>query len=337
MANLTTSYLGLNLQSPIVISSNPLSEDIDSIRQLEEAGAGAIVLFSLFEEQIEMDELGYSGYYDNHRRELPEALRHVPAMKEYHMGAGGYLAHIYQVKRAVQMPIIASLNGYYSSGWTRYAKLIEAAGADALELNIYYVPTKAHVSGADVEQMYIDLVRNVRQVVRIPVAVKISSEFSSIANFSRKLVGAGADALVLFNRFYQPDIDLDTETIAPTIELSNPSELRLRLRWVALLAGQLDAQLAITGGVHSGGDVAKSLLAGANVAMMASAVLRHGPGYVATVLNELTDWLEEHGYEDSNSVRGKLCQLQTGDTAALERANYLNIMLSHRSWPDADE
>jgi dihydroorotate dehydrogenase (fumarate) len=334
MANLQTNYLGLPLKSPVVVSSNPLSESLDSIRQIEQAGAGAIVLFSLFEEQIEMDELGYSNYYETHRRELPEALRHIPNMEEYRMGAGGYLAHIYQAKRAVRMPIIASLNGYYSSGWTRYAKLIEAAGADALELNIYYVPTRAHVSGADIEQMYVDLVRNVKQVVRIPVAVKISPYFSSIANISRRLVGAGADGLVLFNRFYQPDIDVETETIAPTLELSSPAELRLRLRWVALLAGQINAQLAITGGVHSGTDVIKSLLAGANVAMMASAVLRHGPAYIATVLKDVNTWLDGRGYESTDALRGKLCQLQTGDTAALERANYLSIMLTQREWPE---
>jgi dihydroorotate dehydrogenase (fumarate) len=336
MANLQTNYLGLQLKSPVVIASSPLSESLDSIRQIEQAGAGAIVLFSLFEEQIELDELGYSNYYETHRRELPEALRHIPTMEEYRMGAGGYLAHIYQAKRAVQMPIIASLNGYYSSGWTRYAKLIEAAGADALELNIYYVPTRAHVSGADIEQMYVDLVRNVKQVVRIPVAVKISPYFSSIANISRRLVGAGADGLVLFNRFYQPDIDVETETIAPTLELSSPAELRLRLRWVALLAGQINAQLAITGGVHSGTDVIKSLLAGANVAMMASAVLRHGPAHIATVLKDANTWLDGHGYTSADAVRGKLCQLQTGDTAALERANYLSIMLTQREWPEEE-
>lgn len=337
MANLETTYLGLQLKSPVVISSCPLSESLDSIQQLEQAGAGAIVLFSLFEEQIELDELGYSNYYETHRRELPEALRHIPAMAEYRMGAGGYLAHIYQAKRAVDMPIIASLNGYYSSGWTRYAKLIEAAGADAIELNIYYVPTRAHVSGADIEQMYVDLVRNVKGVVRIPVAVKISPYFSSMAHFSRRLVGAGADALVLFNRFYQPDIDIETETIAPTLELSSPAELRLRLRWVALLAGQINAQLAITGGVHSGADVVKSMLAGANVAMMASAILLHGPAYLTTVLQDLASWMDGRGYESIDSLRGKLCQLQTGDTAALERANYLSIMLQQQSWPDEDQ
>lgn len=337
MANLHTNYLGLHLKSPVIVSSNPLSENLDSIRQIEKAGAGALVLFSLFEEQIEMDELGYSNYYDTHRRELPEALKHIPHMEEYRMGAGGYLAHIYQAKRAVRMPIIASLNGYYSSGWTRYAKLIEAAGADAIELNIYYLATRAQVTGAEIEQMYVDLVRNVKSVVRIPVAVKISPYFSSIAHFTRRLVDAGADGLVLFNRFYQPDIDIDTETIAPTLDLSSPAELRLRLRWVALLAGQINAQLAITGGVHSGADVVKSLLAGANVAMMASAVLRHGPGHIATVLKDLDAWLDARGYEDVDAVRGRLCQLQTGDSAALERANYLNIMLTQRSWPESDD
>lgn len=331
MANLSTTYLGLPLRSPIVISSAPFSEDLDSIRQIEEAGAGALVLFSLFEEQVELDELGYAKYYQERKGELPEALRHIPNMSEYNHGAGGYLAHLYQAKRAVKMPIIASLNGYYGSGWTRYAKLLEAAGADALELNIYYLATKPQISSNEVEQMYTDLVKSVRQTVKIPVAVKISPYFSAMAQTAHKLVAAGANGLVLFNRFYQPDFDIETETIRPSLDLSSPTELRLRLRWAALLAGTVKADLAITGGVHSGTDVVKSLMSGANVAMMASAVLKYGIPHISKVTAELNEWLDAHNYESSDQIRGKLSQKQTGDSAALERANYLNVLLAQRT------
>jgi dihydroorotate dehydrogenase (fumarate) len=331
MADLSTKYLGLNLRSPIVASSGPYSEDISSIQRIEQAGAGALVLFSLFEEQVELDALGYGKYYQQHRGELPEALRHIPNMAEYNHGAGGYLAHLYQAKRAVSIPIIASLNGYYRSGWTRYAKLLEAAGADAIELNIYYMPTKVQTTSAEVEDMYVDLVKEVCGSVHIPVAVKLSPYFSAMAHIADRLVRSGASGLVLFNRFYQPDFDIEEGTIRPSLDLSIPAELRLRLRWVALLAGQTKADLAITGGVHSGTDVVKSLMAGANVAMMASAILKHGIDHVAAVLGELDNWLDSHGHATSNEIRGKLSQVQIGDSAALERANYLNVLLSQRT------
>lgn len=330
MADLTTPYLGLNLRSPIVVSSSPLTYDINSIRRMEEAGAGAVVLYSLFEEQIELAEMGFGGYYADHRDELPEALRHVAAMKEYNQGAGSYLAHLYQVKQATSIPVIGSLNGYYSSGWVRYARLIEAAGADALELNIYYLPTKSQVNAAEVEQMYIDLVRDITQATRIPVAVKLSPYFSAMANISRRLVGAGARGLVLFNRFYQPDFDIENRAIVPSLDLSVPSELRLRLRWVALLAGQIDADLAITGGVHSAEDVVKSLMAGASVAMMASALIRNGIDHLSTVTTDLHAWLDGHAYASAADIRGCLSRVQIGDSAALERANYLNVLRSAR-------
>lgn len=331
MADLTTTYLSLNLSSPLVVSSNPLTFEIDNLRQMENAGASAIVLYSLFEEQITLAELGYSAYYRQHEEELPEALRHVARMPEYNQGAGAYLAHIYQAKHAVKIPIIASLNGYYSSGWTRYAKLIEAAGADALELNIYYLATKSHISGTEVEQMYIDLVRDVRQAVKIPVAVKLSPYFSAIANITRRLVKAGANGLVLFNRFYQPDFDIETRAIVPSLDLSDSTELRLRLRWVALLSGQVEADLAITGGVHTAEDVVKCMMAGAKVAMMASAILKNGIDYLATVRGELDAWLGAHDQPSLQSIRGCLSHIQAGDTAALERANYLNVLRSNRT------
>jgi dihydroorotate dehydrogenase (fumarate) len=290
-----------------------------------------VVLYSLFEEQVELAEMGFSGYYEQHREELPEALRHVARMKEYNQGASGYLAHLYQAKHALSIPVIASLNGYYSSGWTRYARLIEAAGADALELNIYYLATKAHITGAEVEQMYIDLVRDVTQSVRIPVAVKLSPYFSAVANIARRLVGAGAQGLVLFNRFYQPDFDIVNRAVVPSLDLSKPSELRLRLRWVALLSGQLNVDLAITGGVHSAEDVVKSLMAGACVTMMASALIENGIDHLATVGRGLNDWLDQYAYPSVKEVRGLLSHAQIGDSAALERANYLNVLRTARA------
>ena len=337
MADLTTTYLGLTLKSPLVVSSCPPTYDIDNLRRMEAAGAGAIVLYSLFEEQIELSEMGFSGYYATRREELPEALRHVADMKEYNQGAGNYLAHIYQAKRATTIPIIGSLNGYYSSGWVRYARLIEAAGADALELNIYYLPTKAHVTSNEVEQMYIDLVRDVKQSLRIPVAVKLSPYFSALANLSRRLVNAGANGLVLFNRFYQPDFDIENRAIVPSLDLSSSTELRLRLRWVALLAGQMNADLAITGGVHTATDALKAVMAGANVAMMASAIIQNGIEYLATVRAEMDAWLDSHAYERLSDVRGCLSRVQVGDSAALERANYLNVLRTARTSKDNQE
>ncbi|MCL4803844.1 MAG: dihydroorotate dehydrogenase-like protein [Anaerolineae bacterium] len=331
MANLESTYLGLQLKSPLVVSSCPLSYHLDNLRRMEAAGAGAVVLYSLFEEQIELAEMGFSSYYTEHNEELPEALRHVASMKEYNQGAGSYLAHIYQAKQAVSIPIIGSLNGYYNSGWTRYARLIEAAGADALELNIYYLPTKPHITAAEVEQMYIDLVRDVTESVRIPVAVKLSPYFSALANISRRLVGAGASGLVLFNRFYQPDFDIVNRAIIPSLDLSVSSELRLRLRWVALLSDQNDVDLAITGGVHTAEDTIKGIMAGANVVMMASALIQNGIGHLSTIENELNQWLDNNGYKSTKEIRGLLSHAQIGDSAALERANYLNVLRTARS------
>lgn len=331
MANLETTYLGLQLKSPLVVASSPLSTDLESLRQMEKAGAGAVVLYSLFEEQIELAEMGFANYYSQNIEELPEPLRHIANMKEYNQGAGGYLAHLYQAKNSLSIPVIGSLNGYYSSGWTRYARLIEAAGADALELNIYYVPTKSHITGAEVEQMYIDLVRDVTSSVRIPVSVKLSPYFSAIANISRRLVGAGAKGLVLFNRFYQPDFDVVNRAIVPSIDLSTSAELRLRLRWVALLSDQIEADMAITGGVHTAEDAVKGLMAGANVLMLASALIQHGVGHLRQLNDELNAWLDTYAYQSVSEIRGLLSHAQIGDSAALERANYLNVLRTART------
>lgn len=331
MADLQTNYLGLPLKSPLVVSSSPLTYEIENLKLIEEAGAAAVVLYSLFEEQIELSEMGFADYYLRHREEMPEALRHVVDMKEYNQGAGSYLAHIYQTKQTLSIPVIASLNGYYSSGWTRYARLIQAAGADALELNIYYLATKPHISGVEVEQMYIDLVRDVTSSVQIPVAVKLSPYFSAIANVAKRLVVSGAKGLVLFNRFYQPDFDIENLTVVPSLDLSTSSELRLRLRWVALLSGVTGADLAITGGVHTTEDVIKSLMAGGTAAMLASALIENGIKHLTALTNGLNQWLDTHSYTSINDIRGLLSRAQIGDSAALERANYLNVLRTARS------
>jgi dihydroorotate dehydrogenase (fumarate) len=275
--------------------------------------------------------MGFSSYYQNHIEELPEPLRHIAKMKEYNQGASNYLADVYRAKQNLSIPIIASLNGYYSSGWTRYARLIEAAGADAIELNIYYLATKPQTTGGEVEQMYVDLVRDVTQMVRIPVSVKLSPYFSAMANIARRLAGAGARGLVLFNRFYQPDFDVVNRAIIPSLDLSDPSELRLRLRWVALLAGRVDADLAITGGVHNAEGVVKGLMAGACVTMMASALIKNGINHLTTVERELNQWLDQNAYQSVSEIRGLLSHAQAGDSAALERANYLNVLRTARS------
>jgi dihydroorotate dehydrogenase (fumarate) len=249
-------------------------------------------------------------------------------MKEYNQGAGGYLAHIYQAKKAVNIPIIASLNGYYSGGWVQYARLIEAAGADALELNIYHLATKPHITSTEVEQMYLSLVRSVKDKIRIPVAVKISPFFSAMSNMAVQLDQAGADGLVLFNRFYQPDIDPESEQVIPSLELSGARELRLRLRWVGILTQYVKADLAVTGGVHTGVDVLKCVLAGAQVAQVASVLLEQGVAFIETMLMELDSWLDAHGHDALRPLHGRMSQPNVADPAAFERANYMHVLKS---------
>ncbi len=329
MPDLRTKYLGLTLRSPLVVSASPLSEDIDKIREMEESGAGAVVLFSLFEEQIELEEMGHKAYYATHIKALPEELQEIAQMNEFKVGASGYLAHLYQVKKAVSMPVIASLNGYYSGGWVHYARLLEAAGADAIELNTYYLANDRRTDGAEIEKMYLQLVSDVASEVSIPVAVKISPYFTAMSHMAHKLAAAGADALVLFNRFYQPDFDIEEETVVPTLDLSNPEELRLRLRWTALLYGHLDAQLAVSGGVHTYEGVVKSLMAGAQVAMMTSALYKYGIKHIRQTVDDLEKWLQEHEYERVDDIRGRLCVYSGGNEAAFERANYMRVLKSY--------
>jgi dihydroorotate dehydrogenase (fumarate) len=300
MVELRTRYLGLDLPSPLVASASPLTGSLDGLRRLQAAGAGAVVLPSLFEEQLAL--------------EADQAERR------------GYLALVEKAKAALQVPVIASLNGVTPGSWVEHAGLLEEAGADALELNIYYVSSSPRVSGSEVERRYLELVRSVRQAVGIPLAVKLSPHFSSVANLTRQLVQAGADGLVLFNRFYQPDLDLDSMEVVPRLVLSTSEELRLPLRWIAILYREVPASLAASTGVHTAEDAIKVLMAGADVAMMTSALLRHGPEHLRVVEAGLRDWLDEHGMQTVGHLRGMRSQRSVRDPAAWERANYITML-----------
>ncbi len=328
--NLTTTYLGLTLRSPLVPSASPLSEDLDNIKRMEDAGAGAVVLYSLFEEQLarERHELFHHLTYGTNS--FPEALTFFPEAGEFHLGPEGYLDHIRAAKEAVDIPIIASLNGSSTGGWTDYAHRMEQAGADALELNIYYIPTDMALTGAQVEQTYLDILHAVKSTVRIPVAVKLSPYFSNMAFMARRLDETGADGLVLFNRFYQPDIDLDELEVRPRVLLSTPQALRLPLTWIGILYGRVHADLAGTSGVHSADDVIKLLMVGARVTMMCSALLRNGIGYLRVVEHELRAWLEQHEYESVAQLQGSMSQEHSPDPSAFERVQYIRALQSIR-------
>ncbi|MBW7863632.1 MAG: dihydroorotate dehydrogenase-like protein [Candidatus Hydrogenedens sp.] len=327
--DLTTSYLGMTLKNPIVVSPSPISEPMANIRKLEDAGAGAIVLHSLFEEQLTFQSQELNANLQQGEQSFAEALTYFPDLEDYKMGPEGYLGHIRRAKEAVGIPIIASLNGVSAGGWTGYAKEMAEAGADAIELNVYYVPTNPAMSGQAVEDLYVDLVKSVKASVSIPVAVKIGPYFSSVANMAKRLSGAGADALVMFNRFYQPDLDLKNLEVKPDLVLSNPLELRLRLRWVAILFGHIAADMAVTGGVHTGQDVVKCMMAGAKAAMTTSALLKHGIGHLAVIRNGLENWMEENEYESVAQMQGAMSQKNCAEPAAFERANYMKILTNY--------
>jgi dihydroorotate dehydrogenase (fumarate) len=327
--DLSTTYLGRTLACPLVMSAGPLGEDLDAIKQAEDAGVGAVVLPSLFEEQILVDSHDFDHYLSHGTEIHAEAVSYLPDVADYNLGPDGYLEHVRRAKAAVGVPVIGSLNGVSSGGWIEYARLIEEAGADALELNVYFVATDADTDGAAVERTYEELVRAVRASIRIPVAVKLGPFFSSMANLARRLAAAGADGLVLFNRFYQPDLDVERLEVVPNLVLSTPEELRLRLRWIAILRDRVPVDLAVTGGVHSAEDVLKAMMAGAAVAMMTSALLRHGVGHLATVRAELLRWMEEHEYESIRQMQGSMSQRAVAEPAAFERANYLRVLRSY--------
>ncbi|HET6179125.1 MAG TPA: dihydroorotate dehydrogenase-like protein [Candidatus Sulfotelmatobacter sp.] len=326
MIDLSTTYLGLKLRSPLVASASPLSRDIEGICRLEDAGASAVVLYSLFEEQLRQEEADLDYHMAAGTESFAESITYFPQPSEFHTGPEGYLKHISKAKKAVGIPIIASLNGSTLGGWTKFAGQIERAGADAIECNIYFIPTDPKLTAEDVEKTYLDILKAVKSTVTIPVAVKLSPFFSNMANMAHRLDEAGADALVLFNRFYQPDIDLEELAIRPNVLLSTPQALRLPLTWIGILHGRVKAGLAATGGVHGADDVIKLLMVGANVTMLCSSLMRHGINHLRHVERELREWMEAHEYESVAQMQGSMSQIKCPDPGAFERAQYMRAV-----------
>jgi dihydroorotate dehydrogenase (fumarate) len=327
--DLSTAYLGLKLKNPLVASSSPLCQDVANVRRMEDAGAAAVVLHSLFEEQIEMESEDLDRFLMASSNVSAEATTELPEMIGPVMGPDAYLTHIQQCKQAVQIPIIASINGTSKGGWVTYSKQMQQAGADALELNIYNIPVDPELTGGELEQRYVELVQAVKAAVTIPVAVKLGPYFSTMANVAKKLDAAGADALVLFNRFYQPDFDLEALEVTPNLILSNSYELLLRLHWIGVLYGNVKADLALTGGVHSATDVVKAMMAGARVAMMTSALLKRGVSFLDTLQTELLVWLGEHEYDSIKQMQGSMSRNAVPQPKAFERANYMKVLGSY--------
>jgi len=337
--DLSTDYVGLKLKHPLVPSASPLSYSLNKLRALEDAGAAAVVMHSLFEEQIEHESRVLDHYLSYGSESFAEALSYYPEQQRFNLGPQEYLELIRNAKQALGIPVIGSLNAVSPGGWTRYARLIEEAGADALELNIFHLPTDASVSGAEVEKMYLDVVRDVREILSIPLAVKLSPYFSATANMALALERAGVNALVLFNRFYQPDFDLETLEVVPHLVFSHPAELNLPLRWVAILYGRIHTDFAITSGVHSHLDALKGLMAGAKVVMAASVLLEHDLLQIGEILTAMERWLVEHEYESLQQLIGSMSQLAVRDPSAFARANYMKVLeswrpnLTHRNRP----
>ncbi len=327
MAGLASRYLGLDLASPLVASASPLSRSLDNFERLERAGAGAIVMFSLFEEQIRRERYRFRRLRTAGLEERPQQLETAPAEREFAVDPEAYLRHFERAAAAVEVPVIPSLNGLTLGGWTRFAHQLEAAGAPALELNLYLVAADPRISGGEVEDGLIEIVRAVRETVRIPIAVKLAPYFSSFAHFAQRVVDAGADGLVLFNRFYQPDVDLESRSVDPRPLLSTASDLRLPLRWIANLRGRLDASLAASGGVHSGDDALRAIAAGADAVMTCSALLRFGIEALARMQAEMVDWLDRHDCGGLDDVRGVMSLESCPDSAAFERAHYIRAIL----------
>jgi dihydroorotate dehydrogenase (fumarate) len=328
MIDLKTEYLGLKLKNPLVVSSSPLTGSLDNIKRLEDAGAAAIVLPSIFEEQLALESNALDSDLSRGTNSFPEASSFLPEYDNYRQGQDAYLSLLRQAKASAGIPVLASLNGASAGGWLRFAKEIEQAGADALELNTYSIATNAHMSGESLEEAVIDLVHQVKQASKIPVAVKLSAQYTSIPHLARHLDDVGADALVIFNRFYQPDFDIENLSVVPRLNLSRPEELLLRLHWTAILYSHLRAQIAITGGVHTAEDVLKSLMSGAQVVMMASVLLQEGIPQLTTILGDLVKWMEEHDYTSFVQMRGSLSRCSVPDSSPFERGNYIKT-LSH--------
>jgi dihydroorotate dehydrogenase (fumarate) len=324
--DLSTQYMGLALKNPIVAAASPLSTDVATVRHLEDAGAAAIVLHSLFEEQIKGEMLELDHYLSHGTESFAEALTYFPEADDFRLGPDAYLEHIRKAKEAVDVPVIASLNGVSIGGWTEYAKKMQDAGADALELNVYFIATNLRLFAEDVDRVYCDILTAVKREITIPVAMKLSPFFSATGAMAKRLDAAGADGLTLFNRFYQPDIDLETLEVVPSLVLSSPHELRLPLRWIAVLHGQIEASLAANSGIGSGFDVLKTMMVGADCAQVASVLLRRGPGYIATMLSDMHTWMNEKEYESVAQMKGSMSQKSVSEPAAFERANYMKAL-----------
>lgn len=329
MIDLTTPYLGMTLKNPLVCSSSPMCENLDELAAMEAAGASAVVLHSLFEEQLHAEGQFLDSVLSDVADSYHEATTYLPELADYKLDANGYLEHVRKVKRLLKIPVIASLNGSTPGGWVRYARDIQQAGADALELNLYFLPTDGLQSSSFIESQYLEVVKSVRQEIEIPLAVKLSPFLTAPVEFGRWLARTGVNGLVLFNRFYQPDFDLEELKVKPTLHLSSPGELLLRLHWVAIFYGQVSADLAVTGGVHSALDVLKVMMAGGKVAMMTSALLKHGIGHLRTVLHDLETWMAEHEYHSIEQMRGSMSLLHVANPAAYERANYMKVLGSY--------
>ncbi len=330
MTDLSTTYLGLNLKNPLVASASPVSKSIDKARKLEEAGVSAIVMYSLFEEQIIHESLELDHYLTRGTDSFAEAMTYLPDGGMYSVGPEKYLNQVNGLKKALSIPVIGSLNGVSKGGWTSYAKQIQDAGADALELNLYYIPTDPDLTAQELENAQVELVAQVKSVITIPLAVKLSPFITALPNFARRVVEAGANGLVLFNRFYQPDFDLEELEIVHNLDLSTSAELRLPLRWISILYGKVSADFALTSGVHTANDVLKSMMAGAKVAMMASNLLHNGEQVIPSMLNELGWWMESHEYESIKQMQGSMSQKSVKEPAAFERANYMKVLNSFK-------
>ncbi|MDO8580508.1 MAG: dihydroorotate dehydrogenase-like protein [Candidatus Omnitrophota bacterium] len=324
--DLTTEYLGMTLKNPLIASASPLSYTLSNARKLEEAGISAIVLFSLFEEQIIHETHTLHDHFTRGTDSYPEALTYFPEPSQFILGPDEYLNHIEKLKKEIKVPIIGSINGYSLGGWTKYAKKIENAGADALELNIYFIPTDPHVPGSDVEQKYIDILHSVKSSISIPVAIKLSPFFSNMANMAKRLEETGADGLVLFNRFYQPDIDLANLEVTPNILLSTPQAMRLPLRWIAILHGRIKCSLSATSGVHTHEDVLKLLMVGADATMLCSTLLKNGISRVSEILGKMKDWMIENEYQSVSQMKGSMSQKSCPNPELFERGNYVKAL-----------
>ncbi|MFZ0389239.1 MAG: dihydroorotate dehydrogenase-like protein [Calditrichia bacterium] len=327
--DLSTTYMGLKLKNPLVVSSSPISGNVDKVRRLEDLGAAAVVMYSLFEEQInhEINEVDY--YMSYHNESYAEAVTYLPEPKEYrNLHAEDYLKHIALLKEKVDIPIIGSLNGITPGGWTKYARKMEEAGADAIELNVYYIPTSLEMTSEAVENLYLESLKTVKEAVGIPVAMKLNPYFSAFANMASRLEKAGADGLVLFNRFYQPDIDLDNLEVVPDLKFSTEHEMRLPLRWLAILKGKVNASLAASTGIYHGTDVIKMLMAGADVTMLASVLFKDGISCVHNILENMKRWMEEKEYDSVETMKGSMSHRNIGDPAIYVRANYIKTLQS---------